>query len=62
VICKVKISDGAKIKCNYELCGKVVNKSNIQSKTPSIVTHICDNIFDGCIRDSNVGQRLVSRS
>jgi hypothetical protein len=40
MISKVKISDGAKIKCNYELCGKMVSKSNLQSKTPSIVTHI----------------------
>jgi hypothetical protein len=29
----VEISDGAIIKCNYELCVQVVNKSNIQSKT-----------------------------
>jgi hypothetical protein len=32
------ISDGIIIKCNYELCAEVVNKSNIQSKTPSRVT------------------------
>jgi hypothetical protein len=30
----VEISDGGIIKCNYELCVKVVSKSNIQSKTP----------------------------
>jgi hypothetical protein len=35
----VEISDGSVIKCSYELCGKVVNKSNIHSKTPSKVTH-----------------------
>jgi hypothetical protein len=29
------------INCNYELCFKDVKKSNIQSKTPSTVTHIC---------------------
>jgi predicted N-formylglutamate amidohydrolase len=34
----VEISDGAEIKCNYELYAKVVNASNIQSKTPSMVT------------------------
>jgi hypothetical protein len=36
----VKISDGAIIKCNYELCVKVVNKSNIKPVTPSVVTLI----------------------
>jgi hypothetical protein len=35
----MKISDGAIIGCSYELCVKVINKSNIQSKTPSRVTH-----------------------
>jgi hypothetical protein len=30
----VEISDGAVIKCNYELCAEVVNKPNIQSKNP----------------------------
>jgi hypothetical protein len=30
---------------NYELCVKVVNKSNLQSKTPSVVTHRRDNIY-----------------
>jgi hypothetical protein len=44
VICELEISDGAIIKCNYKLCVKVVNKSNIQSKTPSRVTHTCDNL------------------
>jgi hypothetical protein len=37
-------SDGVIIKCNYELCVKVVHKSNIQSKTQSRVTHMRDNI------------------
>jgi hypothetical protein len=32
------MSDGAVIKCNYELCAKVVSKSNHQSETPSVVT------------------------
>jgi hypothetical protein len=32
----VEISDGAIIKCNYELCVNVVNKS----KTPSTVMHV----------------------
>jgi hypothetical protein len=41
----VKISDGAIIKCNYGLCVELVNKSNIQTKTPSRVTQNCDNIF-----------------
>jgi hypothetical protein len=36
----VVISDGAVITCSSESCGKVVNKSNIQPKSPSIVTHI----------------------
>jgi hypothetical protein len=37
----VEISDGTIIKCrpNYELCAKVVNKSNTQPKTPPRVTH-----------------------
>jgi hypothetical protein len=41
----VEISDGARIKCNYELCVKVVNKSNIQSTTSSRVTLIHVIIF-----------------
>jgi hypothetical protein len=40
----VEISDGAVIKCNYESCVNVVNKPNIQSETPSRVTHTRDNI------------------
>jgi hypothetical protein len=43
--CSVEISDGPIIKCNYEFCAKVVNKSNIQSETPSRDTPSCDNIF-----------------
>jgi hypothetical protein len=36
VICKLwSMSIGTIIKRNYELCDKVVNKSNIQSKNPS---------------------------
>jgi hypothetical protein len=42
---RVEISDGAVIKWNYELSVNIVNKSNIQSKTPSRVTHSRDNIF-----------------
>jgi hypothetical protein len=43
----VEISGGAIIERNYELCGKVVNKSNIKSKTPSRVTlRLRDNIVD----------------
>jgi hypothetical protein len=38
----MEISDDAKIKCDYELFVKVVNKSNIQSETLSRVT--LDNI------------------
>jgi hypothetical protein len=34
----VEISDGAVIKCNYELYAKVASKSNMESKTPSNVT------------------------
>jgi hypothetical protein len=34
-----EISGGAVIACSSESCVQVVNKSNIQSKTPSIVTH-----------------------
>jgi hypothetical protein len=41
----VEISDGVIIKCNYELCVNVISKSNYQSKTPSIVTLICDTIL-----------------
>jgi hypothetical protein len=36
----VEIIDGAIIKRNYELCVKVVNKSNIQSETLARVTII----------------------
>jgi hypothetical protein len=35
----VEISDGAVIPCSFELCGKVVNKSNIEFNIPSIGTH-----------------------
>jgi hypothetical protein len=42
----VEISDDAVSKCTYESCVKVVNKSNIQSKTPPRVTHTCDNTKD----------------
>jgi hypothetical protein len=38
----VEISDSTR---NYELCVRVVNKSNIQSKTPSRVTQNRDNII-----------------
>jgi hypothetical protein len=44
VIC-VEISDSGIIKRNYELCVKMVNKSNIQSKTPSRVSLTRGNIF-----------------
>jgi hypothetical protein len=40
----VKISDGAIIKCNYEVCVKMVNKSNIQSKPQSRVTLTRENM------------------
>jgi hypothetical protein len=33
---------GPIIKCSHESCIKVVNKSNLHFKTPSIVTHIRD--------------------
>jgi hypothetical protein len=39
-----KIIGGAIIKCSYESCVKVVNKSNSQSKTPWRVTLTCDSI------------------
>jgi hypothetical protein len=39
-VVRAKISDDAIIKCNYEVCVKAVNKSNIQSKTLSRVTPI----------------------
>jgi hypothetical protein len=45
VIGKVWKSTLTIIKCNYALCVKVVNKSNIQSKPPSRVTHTRDNII-----------------
>jgi hypothetical protein len=41
----VKINGGAVVKCNYELCVEVVNKSSIQSKTPSRVTLIHAKIY-----------------
>jgi hypothetical protein len=34
----VEINDGATINCSYESCGKMVNKSTLQSEIPSIVT------------------------
>jgi hypothetical protein len=34
----IVISYGAVINCNYELCAEMINKSNIQSKTPKRVT------------------------
>jgi hypothetical protein len=33
----MEISDGAIIKYNYELCVKVVNKSNLQSKRVTLI-------------------------
>jgi hypothetical protein len=49
----VEISDGAIIKCNYELCVKVVNKSNIQSKTQSrVIMHVtvsCLQIYNASV-------------
>jgi hypothetical protein len=33
----VEISDGATIKCDLEFCTKMVNKTTIQSKSPSRV-------------------------
>jgi hypothetical protein len=50
----VEISDGAIIKLNYELCVKVVNKSNIQPETPSIVTLSRGNMY---IRESWFSQQ-----
>jgi hypothetical protein len=42
VICKVwKLA----MACSHESCVKMVNKSNIKTKTPSIVTPIRDNIL-----------------
>jgi hypothetical protein len=41
----VEFSGGVVIKCNYGLCIKVVNKSSIQSNTPSRVTHLHDSIL-----------------
>jgi hypothetical protein len=41
----MEISDGATIKCNYESCAKVINKCNIQSKTPAIYTPSRENIL-----------------
>jgi hypothetical protein len=34
----MEINGGAIIKCSYESCVKVLNKFNIQSQNPSIVT------------------------
>jgi hypothetical protein len=44
----VEISNGAVIKCNYELRAKVVNKSNIQSKTLSSYTPYYVTIYYSC--------------
>jgi hypothetical protein len=43
----VEISNGAIIKCSHKLCVKVVNKSNLQSKTLYVVTHTCDSTIAG---------------
>jgi hypothetical protein len=43
MICRV---NGAIIKCNYEFCIKVVNKSNIQSNTRSRHADARDSIFN----------------
>jgi hypothetical protein len=53
----VEIDDGAVIKCNYESCVKVVSKSNIQSKTPSEVTHTSDHIFSSVFPDFAVNSK-----
>jgi hypothetical protein len=39
----VEIGDGTIIKCSHESCVKVINKSNVQFNTPSIVTLTRDN-------------------
>jgi hypothetical protein len=44
----VEISNGALIKCSHESCGKVVNKCNLQSKTPSISTPSGDSVIYIC--------------
>jgi hypothetical protein len=41
----VEFGDGVVIKCSYKSCVKVLNKSNIQSKTPSIVTNTRDSMI-----------------
>jgi hypothetical protein len=45
-----KLGSGPIIKCIYELCAKLVNKCNIQSKTPSRMTHTLDNILVAAIK------------
>jgi hypothetical protein len=53
----VEISDSAVITCSSESCCKVVNKSIHQSKTPSRVTHIRENIIKNMkLRPTNFAQ------
>jgi hypothetical protein len=47
----VEISNGAIIKCNYEMCVKVVNKSKIKCKTPLTVTlNVCFKVFNSVLQ------------
>jgi hypothetical protein len=46
----VEIGDGAIIKCNYEVCVKVVNKSNIKSETSSIFNLNRDTIISNLVK------------
>jgi hypothetical protein len=57
VICKVcvDINDDTISERNYELCVNVVNKSNIQSKTPSIATPYYVRVLSSYIHGHGTG-------
>jgi hypothetical protein len=45
--------------CNYELCVKVVNKSNIHFKTPSVVTPYYVTILHGVLFNPDDGDMFL---
>jgi hypothetical protein len=57
---------GAIIKCNYELCDNVINKSNTQSKTPPRATLIQGTIsyeqlsLLNCLGEDNIEGPLIN--
>jgi hypothetical protein len=58
----MEIGDSAIIKWNYELHIKVVNKSNIQSQTPSIVTHTRHSTMESMSNYINKREAVVEKN